>query len=159
MSYTLIAAMDNNRLIGCNGDLPWRLPKDLQLFKKNTLGKKILMGRKTCDSLKGPLPGRDNYVLSRGNYQRDGFIVINNPNYLDFVDEEIMVIGGAGIYKLFLEKANAMILTMIKDEFSGDTYFPDWDSHQWQETSSEYYPQDDGNAHEFYLKKYIKKNL
>ena len=157
MSYTLIAAMDNNRLIGADGDLPWRLPKDLQLFKKNTFGKKILMGRKTCESLPGPLPGRKNYVLSRSNFSRDGFICINNPDYLDYLDEEIMVIGGAGIYQLYLQKASAMILTFINHEFSGDTYFPQWNSDLWQETSAEHHPQDTENSHEFWMKKYIKK--
>jgi len=157
MSYTLIAAMDSNHLIGADGDLPWRLPKDLQLFKKNTLGKKILMGRKTCESLRGPLPGRKNYVLSRGNYHRDGFICLNNPNYLDYLNEEVMVIGGAGIYQLFLEKASAMILTMIQHEFSGDTYFPQWDASQWEEQYAEHHPKDADNAYEFWVKKYFKK--
>ncbi|WP_395376077.1 dihydrofolate reductase [Marinicella sp. W31] len=156
MSYTLIAAMDNNQLIGADGDLPWRLPKDLQLFKQHTLGKKILMGRKTCESLPGPLPGRKNYVLSRSNFSRDGFICINNSNYLDYLNEEVMVIGGAGIYQLFLPKATAMILTFINHEFSGDTYFPQWETELWQEKNAQHYLPDDKNNYEFWVRKYIK---
>ena len=77
MSFTLVAAFDKNRLIGADNDLPWYLPADLKIFKKNTLNKPILMGRKTCESLKKPLPQRVNWVLSRQqNYHREGFKVI-----------------------------------------------------------------------------------
>jgi dihydrofolate reductase (EC 1.5.1.3) len=95
MSFTLVAAFDNNQLIGANNDLPWYLPADLKTFKKNTLNKPILMGRKTCESLNKPLPKRVNWVLTRQqDYQREGFKIINDWQQLK-AEPEVMVIGGA----------------------------------------------------------------
>lgn len=147
MSFTLVAAFDRNRLIGANNDLPWYLPADLQIFKKNTLNKPILMGRKTCESLKKPLPKRTNWVLSRQkNYHRDGFHIIHNWCELQS-EQEVMVIGGAGIFELLLPVANKMIISHIDETFSGDTYFPDVDWDQWNAIKSIEYPVNDDNPH------------
>lgn len=147
MSFTLVAAFDRNRLIGANNDLPWYLPADLQIFKKNTLNKPILMGRKTCESLKKPLPKRTNWVLSRQkNYHRDGFHIIHNWRELQS-EQEVMVIGGAGIFELLLPVANKMIISHIDETFSGDTYFPDVDWDQWNAIKNVEYPVNDDNPH------------
>lgn len=128
---TLIAAMDENYLIGSENSLPWHLPADLKFFKQQTLGKCLLMGRKTCESLPFCLPKRRNVVLSRNaNFSRAGFEVINSVETID--EDEIMVIGGAKIYQLMLPFATHMIITKIHKAFSGDTYFPTVNWDQWQ---------------------------
>lgn len=134
MKLTLIAAMDNNQLIGSNNDLPWRLPADLKFFKQQTNGKTLLMGRKTCESLPFPLPNRRNVVISRNtDFSREGFETINNITAIDDLKvNELMVIGGAKIYELMMDKATHMILTKINSNFEGDTYFPKIDWEQWR---------------------------
>lgn len=160
MSYTIIAALDQNGLIGANNNLPWKLPKDMQLFKKNTLHKKILMGRKTCDSFKEPLIARENYVLTRSKtYCKNGFIIIHNCNKLDELKEEIMIIGGAKIYQLFLTKADKMILTHIHHSFTGDTFFPQWDSNEWVIKKSTFFAPNEKNHYGFDLTEYIRKDI
>ncbi len=155
MSLTLIAAMDKNGLIGKDNQLPWHLPADLKFFKQQTLGKKILMGRKTCESLPFPLPKRENIVLSRNTaFIKEGFTVINALDD-SLLKEEIMVIGGSTIYKLLMPQANAMILTRIDHEFEGDTYFPEIDWQQWLNVRTTYLPISEENkdyniAFEFY---------
>ncbi len=130
---TLIAAMDENQLIGSENSLPWHLPADLKFFKQQTSGKCILMGRKTCESLPFSLPNRRNVVLSRNNaFSRSGFTLINSLDELN--ESEIMVIGGAKIYELMLPHATHMILTRIHKKFSGDTYFPPLEWKHWQIT-------------------------
>lgn len=132
MRITLIAAMDLKQLIGKDNNLPWHLPADLKFFKQQTMGKTLLMGRKTCESLPFALPGRQNWVLSRNSaFSREGFTVISNLDELPQVDE-LMVIGGAKIYQLMLPQATHMIITRINTELIGDTHFPvvNWD--QWQ---------------------------
>ncbi len=129
---TLIAAMDQNNLIGKGNSLPWNLPADLKFFKQQTVGKTILMGRKTCESLPFVLPQRRNVVLSRNkSFERDGFEVVHSLEMLD-QETELMVIGGAKIYELMLSHATHLIITKIHDCFEGDTYFPDIDWSAWQ---------------------------
>ena len=133
MKMTLIAAMDEKQLIGAGNDLPWRLPADLKFFKQQTMNKTILMGRKTCQSLPFPLPKRRNLVLSRNaDFERDGFEVLPDLDQLPANLDELMVIGGGGIYELLLPQATHMILTRIHKTLEGDTYFPAVDWSQWQ---------------------------
>ncbi|MCF6300988.1 MAG: dihydrofolate reductase, partial [Proteobacteria bacterium] len=140
MSYTLIAAMDQNRLIGKNNTLPWHISADLKLFKQNTVGKNILMGRNTCESIGKPLPNRKNYVLTHNKtYHKSGFIIINKLEQLA-KDQEIMVIGGATIYQQLLPVSDKMILTRIHAEFDGDTYFPEFDLSKWVIMEKSHYP-------------------
>ncbi|MEZ5472553.1 MAG: dihydrofolate reductase [Marinicella sp.] len=158
MSLTLIAAMDKNGLIGKNNQLPWHLPVDLKFFKKQTLGKKVLMGRKTCESLPFPLPNRENIVLSRNlDFTKKGFTIINKLDG-ELLQQEIMVIGGSTIYELLMPQASAMILTRIDYEFDGDTYFPAIDWHIWNNIRTTYIPISESNkdyplAFEFYERK------
>lgn len=147
MSFTLVAAIDKNQLIGANNDLPWYLPADLKIFKKNTLNKPILMGRKTCESLKNPLPKRANWVMTRQqNYQRPGFNMITDWQQLES-NQEVMVIGGAKIFELLLPEADKMIITHIDASFTGDTYFPEVNWSNWRVIKKEHHPISDENPH------------
>ena len=128
---TFILAMDKNNLIGSNNDLPWRLSADLKYFKEKTLDKTILMGRKTCESLPFVLPKRRNIVLTRNiNFSRKGFETIHKLDSINDLDDEIMVIGGAIIYKLLMPYANKLLITKIHHQFKGDTHF-EWDKEKW----------------------------
>ncbi len=142
-SITLIAAMGNNRAIGLDGRMPWHLPAELQHFKRTTMGKAIVMGRKTWQAIGRPLPGRQNIVISRN----PGLEVAG----VDFVDSfkaavniaqsgEIMVIGGGQLYALALPFADSMILTLIDIEPPADTWFPEWDNTQWRKTEERQFP-------------------
>ena len=138
---SLIAAMDKNRVIGSDGGIPWHLPSDLQHFKAMTLGKPMIMGRATFDSIGKALPGRRNIVLSRQAgvvcegcdvYSTlDDALASTDPN------DEVMIIGGATLYKLCLPKASRMYLTLIDTSVPGDTYFPEWTLDEWRVTSQE----------------------
>lgn len=149
---SLIVAMDRQRLIGRDGDLPWRLPNDLKHFKRNTLGKTVLMGRKTWDSLGRPLPERDNWVLTRDA----GFSV---PGARAFGDldaalaahgsGELMVIGGAQLYRQTLPLAQRLVLTEVDAVVPGDTYFPEIDRSQWREVSREAFSADERHAYPY----------
>ena len=144
-NITLIAAMDTNGLIGKNNRLPWHLPVDLKFFKQQTLGKTILMGRKTCESLPFPLPNRRNIVLSRNKvFSKPGFDIINNIDN-KILDDEVMVIGGSTLYELLMPQASHMILTRIDHEFEGDTYFPNVDWELWRNTRTTRLPISDQN--------------
>jgi len=137
MIISMIAAMDRNRLIGNNNQLPWHLPADLQHFKQITMGKPILMGRKTYDSIGHPLPGRMNIVLSRSKgLKLAGIEVVNSLSQaksLLTAAEELMIIGGSSIYRLLLDDVDRIYLTEVDAVFEGDSWFPALDSGQWQE--------------------------
>lgn len=136
MQISLIAAMDRNRLIGANNQLPWHLAADLQHFKQLTWGKPILMGHKTFNSIGKPLPGRRNIILSH-----DSRLMIAGCEVASSLAEaleltknnpELMVIGGRTVYELALPYATHLYLTLIDASFEGDTYFPDWNPAEWQ---------------------------
>lgn len=151
MIFSLIAAMDNNRLIGKDNDLPWHLPADLQHFKSVTMSKPILMGRKTYDSIGRPLPGRQNIVLTRSsNVQIEGVTVVNSIG--DAVKaaqnvEEVMVIGGSSIYELVLPEVDRMYLSYVDGEFEGDAWFPEFDEGEWEIIEEQTQTADEKNAH------------
>lgn len=129
---TLIAAMDQNKLIGSENSLPWYLPADLKFFKQQTLGHTLLMGRKTCESLPFVLPKRRNIVLSRNqSFSREGFEVVHSLDDLSS-EQDLMVIGGAKIYQMTLPHATHMIITRLNKTFTGDTYFPELDWSEWE---------------------------
>lgn len=138
---SLIAALDRNRLIGAGGALPWRLPEDLRRFKALTLGKPILMGRKTWDSLGRPLPGRRNIVITRQPaWQAAGAEAAHSLEAalaLCSGAPEVMVIGGAEIYRQALPLARRLYLTEIDAAFTGDAWFPECDGCHWRETARE----------------------
>ena len=141
MLIAIIAAMDLNRLIGDGGRLPWRLPADMRRFRALTMGKPIIMGRRTHESIGRALPGRRNIVLSRNpEYRALGCeVVANLEQALGTCEDadEPMVIGGARLYAAALPRANRMYLTLLHGSFGGDTWFPEYDHRQWREISRE----------------------
>jgi len=147
----IVATADNN-IIGKDNDMPWHLPADLAYFKKVTLGKPIIMGRKTYESIGRPLPGRRNIVISRDeNYSADGIDAVTSiEEALALVDgvEEIMVIGGGAIYKHCLPASTRLYITHIKASIEGDTQFPCYDDGSWEKLTSELRPCDDKNVYD-----------
>lgn len=150
---SLIVAMDHNRLIGRDNDLPWRLPDDLRQFKRLTVGKTILMGRKTWESLRRPLPDRENWVLSRDpSFTATGARVFTSLNdaLAAHTDGELMVIGGAQLYGQALPLAQRLYLTEVDARIDGgDAWFPAIDPAQWREISAEAHPADDRHPYPF----------
>lgn len=150
----LIAAMDRKHAIGRGNALPWRLPDDLKRFKALTLGKPLLMGRRTAESLGRALPGRMNLVLTRsGRVPFDAMQAVDSlAQALELARgaEALMVIGGGEIYALVLPLAQQLHLTLVATEVSGaDAHFPTFDAADWVETSSELHPADARHAHAF----------
>ena len=139
MVISIIAAIAKNRVIGKDNKLPWNLPADLQHFKELTLGKPIIMGQKTFESIGRALPGRTNIVLTRDkNFKPDGCIAVYSiDESLKAAGEcdcqEVMVIGGAIVFEQFLSLTNRMYLTLIDEDFEGDAFFPEFDLADWQE--------------------------
>ena len=141
VKIAMIAAMASNRVIGLDNAMPWHLPEDLRYFKATTLGKPIIMGRKTFDSLGRALPGRTNIVVSRqSGLQLPGAEVFDSIEAaLDFAEQqaaidgvdEVMVIGGENLYRQTLEQADRLYLTRIESEPEGDAWFPPFDEQAW----------------------------
>jgi len=152
MILSIIAAMDRNQLIGNNNQLPWHLPADFAHFKAKTMGKPILMGRKTFESIGRPLPGRTNIVLSRNpDLQFDGAVCVHSLQgaITAAADAaEMMIIGGSTIYEMLLPQVDRMYLTYVDGEFEGDAWFPAFDLSQWQETENVLHQKDDKNAYD-----------
>ncbi len=135
MSLSIIAAMSANRVIGINNSMPWKLPEDLKYFKNLTLGKSIIMGRKTFESIGRPLPSRENIVVTRReNYQAQSVKVAHSlKEAIELAENpEIFIIGGAEIYKQSLPLVETVYLTLIEKNFDGDAYFPELDLKVWQ---------------------------
>ncbi len=149
---SLIVAMDENNLIGKMGDLPWRLPVDLKHFKRTTLGKPIIMGRKTWESIGRPLPKRQNIVVTRDkSYIAKGADVVHDlEEALAICHDapEVMIIGGSSIYAAFLGRADRIYLTRVHARLDGDTHFPAFAEKSWLETARVDRPADDQNAYD-----------
>ena len=137
---SLIWAMADNRIIGINNRLPWKLPSDMQWFRKSTMGKPIIMGRKTFESFGGgALPGRHNIVISgEAGFHADGVSVVHS------IDEafeaagpvdEVMIIGGESLYKQMLPRADRFYVTRVHTDSVGDASFPEFDETEWHEVS------------------------
>ena len=160
----MIWAMTQNRVIGDDGGLPWRLPKDMRHFMDTTMGKPVIMGRKTFESMKAPLPGRLNIVMTRdANWQPsssevvvthtlEDSIVAAKANATELGLEEIMIIGGAEIYKLGLPHATRLYVTYIDAEVECDTVFPEFPESDWRVVSSEDYAHDERHDDAFTIK-------
>ena len=153
MKISLIWAMDKNRLIGVENSLPWKLPADMQWFRQHTLGKPILMGRKTFESFGSrPLPQRTNIIVTRDdNYQAEGAVVttsIDDALKAAGDVDEVMVIGGASFYAQMLDHADTLYITEVQGEFEGDAWFPEFDSAQWSEVDRVIHPVDEKNPYE-----------
>lgn len=149
MIISIIAAMADNRVIGIENRLPWSLPADMKWFRQQTLGKPVLMGRKTYDSIGKPLPGRRNIVISRdSSLKLKGCEVVNSlKSALESCSgaEEIMIIGGASFYEQTLPHAHRLYLTQVHTEIEGDAYFPEINHSEWQEVERTEHPADSHN--------------
>ena len=145
MKISLIVAVSRNGAIGLNNQLPWYLPEDLKYFKSVTMGKPLIMGRKTFDSIGRPLPGRANIVLTRDpQWTSDGVEVVQSVEQALVAGEiacetadvdEIMVIGGEQIYRMTIDLADRIYLTQVDADVEGDAFFPDIDLNNWSQTS------------------------
>lgn len=148
---TLIVAVADTGVIGRDNQLPWHLPADLQRFKRLTMGKPILMGRKTFESIGKPLPGRENIVVTRDpNYRREGVRVVHHAEgALRAAGDapEIMVIGGAALFRAFLPRASRVHLTRVHGNIEGDVVWPELDEHEWRVAGREAHPADDRHAY------------
>ena len=153
MRIALIAALAANGVIGRDNGLPWRLPADLAHFKALTLGKPVLMGRRTWESIGRPLPGRINIVLTRDpGYRAEGARVVHSPEQALEVaagSEELMVIGGEQLYRQMLDRADRLYLTEVKADVEGDAHFPGFDRRHWRELSRESHPRDARNEYDY----------
>jgi dihydrofolate reductase len=153
MKIAIIVATDNNRLIGKDNDLPWKLSADLKYFKQVTMGKPLIMGRKTHESIGRPLPGRKNIIITRDQtFNADGCVVVNSIEaaLAECSDaEEVMVMGGASLYEQFLPKADKLYLTKVDAELTGDTWFPEWQLIQWTELQREDHQADEKNEFDY----------
>ena len=151
----LIAAVAKNGVIGAHGKLPWHLPEDLKHFKSQTLGRPVIMGRRTWESLGKPLPGRENIVVSRKpGYEAPGASVaatLESAVALCAGEPVAFVIGGAEIYAAALSLAQGLVLTEIERDFVGDTRFPAWERRGWRETQREPHTALDGMRFDFVL--------
>jgi dihydrofolate reductase len=155
MKISMIAAMANNRVIGKDNKMPWHLPADLKHFKAVTLGKPVVMGRLTYESIGRALPGRTNIVVSSNtSYSLPDAIVVNTFDkelaLAASEHEEVMIIGGGSIYKHFLSQAHTLYLTFIDLDVEGDTQFPDYNAiANWQEIEREAHVKDDKNIYDY----------
>ena len=151
----LLAAVAANGIIGANGQLPWRLPEDLQHFKRLTMGHPVIMGRRTWESLKKPLPGRENIVVTRNKgYEAPGSAVANSLEAALALcaDEPIVfVIGGSQLFAESLPIAAGLVMTEIHRDFEGDTWFPEYDRSRWKESQREQHVTADGMKFDFVL--------
>ena len=162
MKLALIVAMDNQGLIGKNNDLPWRLSADLQYFRRVTMGKPIIMGRKTHESIGRPLPGRKNIVLTtQKGYQAEGCEVVHSVQQVQQLcadNDEIIIIGGSSLYALFLPYADTLYLTRVDAALEGDTWFPAWSLQEWQLISDEKHQADQNNEYDYCFMRYQRIN-
>lgn len=149
---SLIAALAADRVIGMDNAMPWHLPADLAWFKRQTLNKPVIMGRRTWESIGRPLPGRLNIVISSQAAEAEG------ATWVSSIDEalkaageveEVMVIGGGRIYEQLLPRADRLYLTHIDAEVVGDTTFPDFEPEDWHSSFSEFHDADDKNTHSY----------
>lgn len=155
VALSLVVAASDNGVIGRDGDLPWKLPADLQHFKRLTIGKTILMGRKTWQSLGRPLPQRDNWVVTRDTgLDAPGARVFESLDHAYAAAEhekiaELMVIGGAQIYAQTLPLASTLYLTRVHAQVDGDTRLPEYDAAEFTETAREDHAADERHAHAY----------
>lgn len=159
-TLSLIAAMSTSRVIGRDNQLPWHLPADLKHFKATTMGKPILMGRKTYESIGRPLPGRLNLVLSRqADLQIQGCTVVSSVQaamaHVQAQDApELMVIGGGQLYAQTIDQADRLYLTVVETDIEGDAHFPEFDEAQFKITASEAHAADQANPYVYHFLTY-----
>lgn len=158
MKISMIAAMAEDRVIGIKNSLPWKLPNDMKWFRQNTMGKPIIMGRKTFESFGAkPLPGRTNIIITRDDdYQAEDSIVVHSIE--DAIAaagdvEEIMIIGGASFYEQMLPRSDRLYLTYVKASLDGDAWFPEFNQDDWNTSEEINHDSDEKNnyAHSFVI--------
>ncbi|MDQ3393060.1 MAG: dihydrofolate reductase [Bacteroidota bacterium] len=163
MQKSIIVAKAENNVIGKDNDLIWHMPNDMKHFRSTTMGHYIIMGRKTFEATKKPLPGRTSIVITRNkDYKAEGCIVVNNILEAfklgeENKQEEVFILGGGEIYKQAMDLADKIYLTEIKEEFEGDTYFPEIDSNKWKEIKREEFQSDEKNPHPYAFVELIKR--
>jgi dihydrofolate reductase len=159
---SIIVAASTNNTIGVQGELPWKISDDLKRFKALTLGKPIVMGRRTYESIGRPLPGRQNIVITRqAGFDAQGCDVVASPQEALRVAEsegEIFIIGGSEIYALFLPKAHRLHLTRVHAHIDGDACFPDIDEQTWQLVDAEAHDASDVNQFPFEFRTYERRD-
>lgn len=158
MITSIIVAMDMNRVIGKDNQLPWRLPRELQYVKQTTMGHPIILGRKNYEAIGRPLPGRRNIVMTKDpQFSAEGCEIAHSVEEVYQLcegEEEIFIFGGEQIYKLFLEKTDKLYVTVIHHEFEGDTFFPEIDYNQWKEISKVQGITDEKNPYTYFYHVY-----
>lgn len=160
MKISLIVAASANGVIGARGELPWHLPDDFAHFKAVTMGKPIVMGRKTWESIGRALPGRSNIVVTRqAGYEAEGAVVVDSIEAALSVEEaaEFMIIGGGQLYAELLPRADRVYLTHVDTELDGDTFFAPLDDRDWELVSAEPHAADDRHAHAFEIRQYDRR--
>jgi len=159
---SIIVAVSTNNVIGVGGELPWKISDDLKRFKALTLGKPVVMGRLTWESIGRPLPGRQNIVVTRqADFSADGCDVVASPAAALAVAgdaEEIMIIGGSQIYDLFLPKAECLYVTRVHTEICGDAFFPAISEADWDLVNSESHGATDSNEFAFEFRLYKRQD-
>ena len=149
MTLSLIVAMTKNHVIGQENKMPWHLPADLAWFRQNTLGKPVIMGRKTFESIGRPLPKRTNIVLSRQPFIHEGVLWKDSMESAVAGDsQELMIIGGGQLFKQALPLANRLYLTEIQTELAGDTFFPQIAYDEWDIEFEQWRPADEQNPYD-----------
>lgn len=147
----LIVCMSKNRVIGKENKMPWSLPNDLAYFKKTTLGKTVVMGRKTFESIGKNLPGRNNVILTRDpNFKADGCTIASNiEEVLKMPCDDVFIMGGSEIYSLFMPYIRKLYITQIDEEFDGDAFFPEIQTEEYQILSNEPGIRDEKNNYNY----------
>ena len=152
--------MSDNNVIGVNNKLPWHLPDDLLFFKKKTLGKSIIMGRHTFESIPKKLKKRKVILLTRSPfYEHAGCTVANSLESalgLASGEDEVIIAGGGNIYAQFIDIVDKMYITRVHTHLSGDVYFPDFYEKNWRKVSSKYHPQDEKHSYSFAFMEYVR---
>lgn len=160
---SMIACMARNRVIGKDGKLPWKLPHDMKRFRSLTLGKPIIMGRKTYDSIGMPLPQRQNIVMSRMDcFLKDPIIPVQSMAEAvgaacDLNPTEVMIIGGAQVYEAAMPLADRIYMTIVHDDVPGDVLFPVIDERDWTMEETGTFARDDRHAHTFSFYQYDRR--
>ncbi|HIA6685440.1 TPA: DfrD/DfrG/DfrK family trimethoprim-resistant dihydrofolate reductase [Staphylococcus aureus] len=161
MKVSLIAAMDKNRVIGKENDIPWRIPEDWEYVKNTTKGYPIILGRKNLESIGRALPGRRNIILTRDKgFSFNGCEIVHSIEdvfELCNSEEEIFIFGGEQIYNLFLPYVEKMYITKIHYEFEGDTLFPEVNYEEWNEVSVTQGITNEKNPYTYYFHIYERK--
>ncbi|RUM92909.1 MAG: type 3 dihydrofolate reductase [Thiomicrospira sp.] len=162
MNIAMIVAMDKNRIIGADNDMPWHLPDDLKFFKANTVNKPVIMGRKTFESIGSkPLPKRRNLIITRNvDYAVSGaevFHTVEEALNSCKSEAEIIIMGGGQLYAQMMPFANKLYVTLVDVEVTGDTVFPEWLASEWQEVSKERHDKDERHAYAFEFITLIRK--